>query len=135
MRIFSDTSALLALGNPGEDRHTAAAGFFREAAASTRFVVSDYVLDEALTRWITSGRASRGLAFVDALLESPRYELVFVGQPIFDRARQKAGKFAAHRLSFTDCTTVVLVETLRLDGVFAFDEGFARVGLRMFPGP
>jgi predicted nucleic acid-binding protein len=134
VKVLVDTSALLALFDRGEDRHRRARACLQELA-SARLVVSDYILDEALTRWLTTGRAAAGLAFVDALLQSPRHELVFVDRPVFDLALEKAGKYAEHDLSFTDCTSVVFVETLRLDGIFCFDEGFRRVGVRVLPGP
>ncbi|MEK6607210.1 MAG: PIN domain-containing protein [Myxococcota bacterium] len=132
MKVFVDTSALLALAQPRDRFHAAATRCLRDLK-DARFVVSDYVLDETLTRWITRGQATRGLAFVDALLRSPRYELVFVDRILFDRARQKAAKLAEHRLSFTDCTSAVFVEALRLDAIFSFDAGFVRVGLSVLP--
>lgn len=132
MRIFADTSALIALGNPSDGMHARARACWRDLA-NARFITSDYVLDETLTRWLTSGRGETGLRFVDALLASPRYRVVFVGQEIFERSRQRASGLAEHRLSFTDCTNVVLVESLRLDAIFSFDRGFARVGLEVVP--
>jgi hypothetical protein len=134
VKVLLDTSALLALFDRGEDRHRQARDCLEDLAAA-KLVVSDYILDEALTRWLTTGRSGPGLAFVDALLRSPRHELVFVDRPVFDLAMKKARKYSDQGLSFTDCTSIVLVEALHLAGVFAFDEGFARVGVRMFPGP
>ena len=101
--------------------------------ANAALVTSDYVLDEMLTRWLTTGRARRGFEFLDAILESPRYTLAFVDRRVFDLARQRAEAFQKHRLSFTDCTNVVLVQDMRLDGIFAFDEGFSHVGLNVLP--
>lgn len=97
------------------------------------FITSDYVLDEMLTRWLTTGRAQRGFEFLDAILASPRYTLAFVDRTVFDFARQRAEAYQEHRLSFTDCTNVVFVEQMRLDAIFAFDDGFSRVGLNVLP--
>ena len=96
-------------------------------------VTSDYVLDEMLTRWLTTGRARRGLEFLDAILGSPRYTVAFVDRRIFDLARGRAEAYQEHRLSFTDCTNVVLVREMRLDDIFAFDDGFSNVGLNVVP--
>jgi len=134
VKVFVDTSALLALFDRGEDRHSLAKECLAELA-SARLIISDYVLDESLTRWLTSGRAVPGLAFVDALLRSPRHELVFVGEDSFRESLVRAEKLAEQGLSFTDCTNVVLVEALGLDAIFAFDEGFAHVGLQVVPPP
>lgn len=104
-----------------------------DGLSGARLVTSDYVLDEALTRWLTTGRARPGLAFVQAVLRSPRYEVVFVSRDVFDRTLARAAKLAGHGLSFTDCTSVVLVTDMRLDAIFSFDSGFARVGLSVIP--
>jgi predicted nucleic acid-binding protein len=94
-------------------------------------VTSDYVLDEMLTRWLTTGRAQRGLEYLDAILTSPRFTVVFVDQRIFHLARNRAEAYQEHRLSFTDCTNVVFVGEMRLDAIFAFDDGFSNVGLNV----
>ena len=132
MRVFVDTSALIALANPSDGMHSPAKSCMKNLA-NAALVTSDYVLDEMLTRWLTTGRARRGLEFLDAILESPRYTLAFVDRRVFDLARQRAETFQEHRLSFTDCTNVVLVQDMRLDGIFAFDDGFAHVGLNVLP--
>ncbi len=132
MRVFVDTSALIALANPSDGMHTPAKSCMRNLA-NAALVTSDYVLDEMLTRWLTTGRAQRGFDFFDAILESPRYTLVFVDRRIFGLARQRAEAYQQHRLSFTDCTNVALVHEMRLDSIFAFDDGFPRVGLNVLP--
>lgn len=91
------------------------------------------MLDETLTRWITTGRAERGLAFVEALLASARYKVVFVDRGLFDSARERAAAFAEHRLSFTDGASAVIAARMRLDGIFAFDDGFRRIGFNLLP--
>jgi predicted nucleic acid-binding protein len=132
MKILVDTSALLALGNPSDGEHAAARACFK-AHSADHFVVSDYVVDETLTRWITSGRGGVGFRFIDAMLRSPRYELLYVGQSAFERALDKARKFVDQRLSVTDCTNVVLMEEHKLDAIFAFDDGYRHVGLEVIP--
>ena len=132
MRVFVDTSALIALANPSDGMHSSAKSCMRNLATAA-LVTSDYVLDEMLTRWLTTGRAQRGFDFFDAILESPRYTLAFVDRRIFGLARQRAEAYQEHRLSFTDCTNVALVHEMRLDSIFAFDDGFSRVGLNVLP--
>jgi predicted nucleic acid-binding protein len=132
VKVFVDTSALLALGNPSDGKHDDAVTCY-DGLENTALVTSDYVIDETLTRWLTSGRAREGLAFVDALLASPRYELLFVDRDAFDEALARARKYAEHELSFTDCTIVVLAERTACDAIFTFDDGFALVGCDVIP--
>jgi len=127
-----DTSAWLALGNPSDGRHVDAKRTLRELR-DARLVTSDYVIDETITRWVTSGRAAAGLRFVRGLLDSPRTELVHVSPGIFHEALARIERYAEHRLSLTDCTNLVLIEQLGLDGLFAFDVGFGRAGAAVLP--
>ncbi len=132
MRVFVDTSALIALANPSDGMHATAKRCMRKLSDAA-LVTSDYVLDEMLTRWLTTGRARRGFEFLDAILKSPRYSIAFVDRRIFDLARGRAEAYQEHRLSFTDCTNVVFVREMRLDAIFAFDDGFSNVGLTVVP--
>jgi len=127
-----DSSAWLALGNPSDGRHDEAKKTLRDLSEA-RLVTSDYVIDETITRWVTSGRAAAGLRFVRGLLDSPRTELVHVSPGVFHEALERGERYAEHRLSLTDCTNLVLMEQLGLDGLFAFDEGCRRVGAELLP--
>jgi predicted nucleic acid-binding protein len=42
-------------------------------------------------------------------------------------------KYADQRLSFTDCTTIALLEQLEIGQIFAFDEDFQKVGYHVVP--
>ena len=132
MRVFVDTSALIALGNQSDGKHTTAKRCMKRLSSAS-LVTSDYVLDEMLTRWLTTGRARRGFEFLDAILGSPRYTIAFVDQKIFHLARERAEAYQEHRLSFTDCTNVVFVSEMRLDAIFSFDDDFSNVGLNVVP--
>lgn len=132
MKVLVDTSVWLALGNPSDGRHADAKKTLRELR-DARLLTSDHVIDETVTRWVTSGRAAAGLRFVRGLLESPRTELVHVSPGVFHEALERVERYSEHRLSLTDCTNLVLVEQLGLDGLFAFDEGCRRAGANVLP--
>lgn len=68
-----------------------------------------------------------------SLLDSPRTQIMHVSPGSFHETLGRVEACAEHRLSLTDCTNVVLVERLHLDGLFAFDEGCRRVGVRVVP--
>ena len=63
MRVFDDTSALIALANPSDGKHTAAKRRMRRLSDAA-LVTSDYVLDEMLTRWLTIGHFDDGFSNV-----------------------------------------------------------------------
>lgn len=129
-----DSSAWLALGNPSDGRHADAKKALRDLG-DARLLTSDHVIDEVVTRWVTSGRADAGLRFVRGMLESPRTELIHVAPATFHEALRRVARYSEHRLSFTDCTNIVLVEQLPLDALFAFDGPCRRVGVPVVPIP
>ncbi len=47
--LFVDSSALVALGDDTDDHYKKADRFFRNQLGATRFITSDFVLDETLT--------------------------------------------------------------------------------------
>lgn len=91
--------------------------------------VSDYIYDEAvtLTRQRSGnhdiaarlGRRIRGLGeFPDA------FGFLTVDAPVFDASIDVFEQYDDHSLSFTDATTIALVERRGLDAVVSFDDDF-----------
>ena len=132
MRLFFDTSAMVALGNRSDGNHSKARRQLTEMP-EVRFVTSDYILDEALTAWMRLGKTRAGLDYVARLLTSPRVELQIVDRPFFDAARERMAKYADQSLSFTDVTNILFVDQLTLDGLFTFDGDFHHVGYTVVP--
>lgn len=49
------------------------------------------------------------------------------------RADEAFLKYADHRVSYTDCTSKVLMERLGIDTVFSFDRDFETMGVSRIP--
>lgn len=131
-RLLVDTSALVALGDRGEGRHRNASRCLRQIRG-TRLFLTDYVLDETLTLL----RLRAGPRPTDALMREVReartFELVFVDPKLFWKALDRFEKFADQTVSFTDCTSFVVMEHFKLDAAFSFDDDFRRAGFRVIP--
>ena len=133
MRLFVDTSALVALADRKDQRHRPATAFLHALPPSVRFHTSNYVVDETVTRLRAMAGVEVAVRAADALWSSELYQIHTVDQAIERRALQVMRKYAGHRLSFTDCTTVALLEHLGMDRVFAFDDDFLKLGYQMVP--
>ena len=136
MKIFLDTSAIIAHYN-ADDRHHADASQVMDGIAGgsiplTRFYVSDYVFDEAMT-FIECVLRNHDLALKvgEALLSSPFTIMLRVDDEVFDEAW---GRFKEDRgLSFTDCSSFVLMERYGVSHAFAFDRHFEGAGFQTLP--
>lgn len=132
VRVLADTSALLALVLADDTHHEAAMRFVRTSPRE-RFVMTELILSEVVTRVRARADAARAVAFADDALRSRRYELIFVDTNLIRGALSQMRRFADKRLSLTDCASFQIMEHLALDGAFTFDRDFRDCGYRMLP--
>ena len=131
-KLLVDTGALLALAMRRDQHHRAAVGFL-ERAPHTRFVMTNLVLAEVATRLRARAGAAKAVGLVRDLLNSRRYEVVFVDRPLFDAALIKMEQYHDKALSLPDCASFALMDHLGLDTAFAFDTDFRDCGYQMLP--
>src|SRR5438132_11443722 len=91
-KLSVDTGALLALAMR-RDRHHAAAVRFLKSLPHARFVLTDLVLAELATRLRARAGTAKAVALVRDLLNSRRYEVVFVDRALLDAALGKMERF------------------------------------------
>lgn len=137
LKVFVDTGAWYAVSNQYDQHFTAAQGYYSDTVRrGARFITSDYVLDETLTRlrydfghasamefWERTQRARIGHAL----------DIVRVTETVWELAMDIFLRYTDQRFSFTDCTSFVLARDNDVDEVFAFDEHFAIFGLPVQP--
>ncbi len=132
MKLLVDTGALLALAMR-KDRHHADAVRFLKSLPHVRFVLTDLVLAELATRLRARAGARKAVALVRDLLNSRRYEVVFVDRTLVDAALGKMERYGDKALSLPDCASFALMDQLGLDAAFAFDADFRDCGYRIVP--
>ena len=133
MRLFVDTSAFIALEDRSERVHPPARAFFEQLTSADRLYTSNYVVDETITRLRYMVGHGPAVKFADAVLGGRLFSIAYIDADLEKAAVRVLKKFKDKKLSFTDCTSIALVEQQRLDGVFAFDDDFTSLGLNMFP--
>lgn len=129
MRVFVDTSAWCAYFNKKDTNHDRAIAHWehvvREAIA---LYTSDYIFDEVITllRKRVSFLASKEVG--ERLLVSTLLKRLNVAPRELLLAWEWYKKYKDHDLSFTDCTSFVLMRAHRIDTAWTFDAHFTAVG-------
>lgn len=136
MSLFLDTSAVVALYNEDDDFHAEAldvmARIERNEIEFTRFYITDYVFDEAMT-FLECVVRDHALAVEvgEALLNSPHVVIEQVGEGLFQaswgRFRESEG------LSFTDCVSFSFMREKGVTRAFTFDDHFRREKFETVP--
>ena len=136
MKIFLDTSAIVAFYNADDRWHSEAsrvmAGIADGSIPLTRFYISDYVFDEAMT-FIECiiGDHALATAVGEALLSSPFTAMLTVEEEAFGESWERFKEGAG--LSFTDCTSFALMEAHGISHSFTFDRHFRDAGFQTLP--
>jgi predicted nucleic acid-binding protein len=132
VKLLADTGALIALFNPLDQLHPAARRYAR-SSVGTRFVVTELILAETVTRLRVRTDAVRAAEIGTALLSSRRYELLFVDAPLLEAGLDDLRRFSDKRLSLTDVVSFAVIRALALDGAFSFDRDFRDCGIATYP--
>ena len=132
MKLLADTSALLALFFRDDRNHRAAAGFIRKSPRA-RFLMTDLIVGEVVTRLRARVGAGRAVAVANELLRSERYELLFIDDAVLRGSLARMARYADKQLSLTDCASFEVMDRLGLQAAFSFDRDFRDCGFRMVP--
>ena len=127
MAVFIDTGILVAVRNKSDNMHAAATRLMTTALQGEhgRICTSDFVLDEAITTALArTHRHDIAVSTGKFVIDSPRIELLSVGRNHFDLAWNKFLSLSKRPMSFTDCTTLALMEAHGIEKVMSFDAEF-----------
>jgi predicted nucleic acid-binding protein len=137
VRLFVDTTALVAIEDKDDANHQEAVGFREKIGRSeTPFRVlytSNYIIDETLTLLRAHCGHSVAVGFRNALEASKLVRVFWITEAlerdawsIFERQMDKD-------YSFTDCTSFALMEHEAIRDAFAFDHHFTQYGFSIVP--
>jgi len=140
MTVLVDTGVLYAAHDGDASRHetaSAALGAVYDGAFGQPYV-SDYIYDEVVTlalkrsgRWAIANDLGTKLRGAGAY---PRaYELLHVSPAVFTDAVSVFERYDDQHLSFTDATSVALLERHDIDHLLSFDDDFDGIADRIAP--
>ena len=138
--IFVDTWAWLALAYAKDPYHALAAQQHQQFRQhKRRYVTSDYILSELISALFGALPFGPARHFMDNLfraLQVGRHRLEFVSPAQFQRAYDFRLRYHDKPdVSFTDLTTMVVMQDLGITEIFTGDAHFQQVnlGFRLFP--
>lgn len=133
--VFVDTSGLYALADHRDPYRPRALRMVADLVKrKRRLVLTDYILDEAATlaKARSGGRAA--LKLLELTEKSAGFDLHWIGPERFAEARRFFAKQADHGYSFTDCSSFVVMQELKITEALTTDGHFEEAGFRMLLG-
>jgi len=132
--VFADTAGWMACADAADPAHKRACAS-RDAALERGevLVATDYVLDETLTLIRMRLGLAAAKAWWDRIEGSSRLRWEWIG---VNRAEKARGVFFRQRdkdYSFTDCTSLVVMQELKLKRVLTTDRHFRQMGFEVVP--
>ena len=132
--LFVDTAGWMACADAGDPAHAPACAA-RDSALEqgTLLVTTDYVLDETLTLLRMRLGLPAAKAWWAQVEGSSRVRWEWVGLERAERARKAFFRFRDKSYSFTDCTSLVVMQELRLKQALTTDRHFHQMGFQVLP--
>ncbi|MGI0079647.1 MAG: type II toxin-antitoxin system VapC family toxin [Nitrososphaerales archaeon] len=137
MRLFVDTSALVALANAEDDNHESATVFReqlrRGKTAFKLLITSNYVFDETMT--LLRARIGHGSAISlgEALKNSEIFRIDWITPELDAEAWNIFVKYRDKEFSYTDCASFALMKSSGITLAFGYDEHFKQFGYEQVP--
>ena len=133
-RLFVDTWGWLALGHRRDPHHQPVKDYYQEQSEKgTRIYTSDYILDEVLTLLFRREVFAEAVSFMEGLFaaaQQGRLVIVRITAERFSEAWTLRRRFRDKpSISFTDLTSMVIIEELGAKEVLTEDDHFTEVGI------
>jgi predicted nucleic acid-binding protein len=133
-KLFIDTWGWITIHNKREPRHEEINTFYRNFRTQGGTVyTTDYVLDETLTllfRRLSFSLAKNSVAFLDEAIRQGYLRLEWITPERFEQAKKLRLRFQDRpKISFTDLTSMVVMEELGLISILTEDDHFVQVGM------
>lgn len=131
MRLFVDTWGWLVLEDREDPRHSAAAQSYKERSKTGgRIITSNFVLDETMTLLFQRRPFEEAWKFSNTLLRSPSITVESVSEARFHETLAWRRRFSDKPdISFTDLSSMVIMQELGITEVLTADRHFRQVGL------
>ena len=131
-KIFVDTSAWIGLFVKNDKFHLKAVEIFQSIQKSKAVLyTSDYVVDETITTIRMKANHTQSLFALEAILDSHMTSLVYMNPDYFMKSTELYRKYKEHPFSFTDISSFVICQHLRIKNIFSFDGHFRLAGFTL----
>ena len=133
MSVFIDACIFIAYVNEKDKLHAQASGLIDDIMDNKHGAVftSNAVFEEAVTFLLYKTGDIRNATIVRDLILGDKEKnmlqftnLLFVDKEVLDKGWKIFVKYAGKKLSFTDCTTIELMNSKDIESLASFDNGF-----------
>ena len=127
MSLFVDTGVFFAAYSKNDVHHSDAVELIEWGMRGKGGVIytSDYIFDETVTlARVKTHNSEVPIKIGQMIKDSPRINLLKVDEDIFNMAWDIFEKYCQKGLSFTDCTSIAIVKSYKIDTIFSFDAHF-----------
>lgn len=140
MSIFIDTGIFIGYVNKDDAHHSAAYDLIEDIIDNKygAAFISNVVFDEAVTFALyKTGDVKKAIEIRDLVLGNEKEDiqkfmnLLFVDKEVLDKGWKIFVKYAGKKLSFTDCTTIELMNSKDIEYLASFDGGFDGIVQRL----
>ncbi len=133
--IFVDSGTWIALLDRRDQHHDDAIIIYATLKQqNTRFLTTDYVIDETATWLRYRVNYLVAVEFLD-LIESSEgagdLTVAAIDSILFQEAERLFRQYDTAKLSFTDCTSFVVCRSYNISEAFAFDQHFPMMGITL----
>jgi len=129
--IFVDTSGFYALLVKEDTAHDKAADHVRNAAGKSRFLTTDYVLDETATLLKARRHVDVIKPFFAIVLNSMACRVTWMHPDLFSTAHAYFLKHSDQDYSFTDCVSFLVMREQRVKVALTKDAHFRQAGFEV----
>lgn len=132
MKVFIDTSAFVALFVDKETSHKKIASkYYDYRQQRAIFFTSYYILDELFTRlnYYKGIDVKKHIQRLKDSIKANELTVLQIDEALFEKSLGVFIKFAEHKISFTDATTIMLFKNYKLDEIFTLDSDFKKMRL------
>jgi uncharacterized protein len=130
--IFVDTSAWFASIVPSDSDHLTAAQWLQQNSQS--LLTTDYIVDETLTLLRARSETNRALSLGSVFFSGTLAKLYYLTEEDIQQTWQVFHQFSDKNWSFTDCSSKVVIDKLKITQAFSFDRHFHQFGsAQIFP--
>ncbi len=126
MTAFIDTGVFIAYRNRRDNHNKIADALMRDALKGKcgQLYTSDYIYDESVTLALMRTKNMGVIKDVSDTILSPRVEMVFVGEVLFESAMEIFMKYLDRNISFTDAVSIAVMREYDIDRILSFDSHF-----------